>query len=432
MNIHNSTYDELKKYYDITLNKNKELFETPNDEPTPIGCIEEMLEKVPLELWKRENLKILDPCGGTGNFHLVNHNLIKKYNPNKTTSSIINNNLFYNDINQKRINITKSIFPQLSITNIDFLKYPDIKDEEDKYDLITVNPPYALLKYDELTKTWKRTSKNHNLIKPFIKKSLDLLKKGGYIVFITPNNWMSLADRNTIIRHLTKLQFHWLDIGSAKKKWFSHIGSSFTWYIIENTPYYKDFIVSGEYKGIKYNNKVKSQIRDYIPLIYNNIIQNILNKVIDNNLPKYTIETSSDLHKYTKKDDISSIKNDIFKYKLIHTPRQIVYSKRPHKYQDGYKVFISTTTYYEVFVDKCGMTQSISFIKCKNLQEANDIKEILNNDLFKFINNICRWGNFNCIRILQKFPIVDPNRNIYEQFDLTNNEIEFIKKFQNK
>ena len=63
---------------------------------------------------------------------------------------------------------------------------------------------------------------------------------------------------------------------------------------------------------------------------------------------------------------ISNQKTDEFKYKLIHTPKQTVWANRPHKYQTGYKVFISTTTYYGVFVDKCGMTQSIAFIRCDN------------------------------------------------------------------
>ena len=115
------------------------------------------------------------------------------------------------------------------------------------------------------------------------------------------------------------------------------------------------------------------------------------------------------------------------KYKLIHTPKQIVYSSIPHKFQDGYKVFISITDKYKVFVDDCGMTQSIVFILCKNKSQAEKYSKILQHPLYVFLNNICRWGNFNNVRILQNFPKPDCDYdNIYNYFNLTNEEIKLI------
>jgi hypothetical protein len=105
-----------------------------------------------------------------------------------------------------------------------------------------------------------------------------------------------------------------------------------------------------------------------------------------------------------------------------------VYSSQPHIYQDEYKVFISTTDKYKVFVDNCGMTQSICFILCKNKEQAETYKTILEHPLYVFLNNICRWGNFNNIRILQSFPIPQ-NDNIYSSFGITNDEIYFIEKY---
>jgi len=46
----------------------------------------------------------------------------------------------------------------------------------------------------------------------------------------------------------------------------------------------------------------------YIPLYYSNIVKSIIGKTLNSNLPKYGIETSSNLHKYTKKEYISKIK----------------------------------------------------------------------------------------------------------------------------
>ena len=133
----------------------------------------------------------------------------------------------------------------------------------------------------------------------------------------------------------------------------------------------------------------------------------------------------------TKAEFIKNEKDDIYKYKLIHTPKQTVYSSRPHKFQEGYKVFISTTDKYKVFIDNCGMTQSIVFILCSNEEQAKKYVKMLEHPLYQFINNICRWGNFNNIRILQSFPIPDIDydgnqEKIFNYFNITEEEVKYI------
>jgi SAM-dependent methyltransferase len=421
--IDTSTFNEIKKYYDETLNTDKNTYKSSNDEPTPIDCISEMISKIPNELWSKSDLSILDPCCGNGNFSVPIIFELLKYHDKRT---ILEEILEFNDINENRLINVRNVFCSekynLKITNHDFITFNNNK----KYDLIVANPPYA-----KLLENGKRASKNHNLIKDFIKKALSQLKPNGYLLFITPDNWMSYADRNVLIEIITSLQIIHLDIHTAKK-YFKKIGSSFTWYIIQNCAFYKDINVSGIWKKKEYSSSVISKQRKYIPLLYNQMVQNILSKTIDNTtLPKFEVKTSSDLHKYTKAEFIRDKKTEEFKYKLIHTPSQIVYSSRPHKFQEGYKIFISTTDKYNVFIDNCGMTQSIVFILCSNEEEAKKYLEILQHPLYLFINNICRWGNFNNIRILQNFPIPTieysgNHQEIYDYFNITKSEIEYI------
>ncbi len=237
VNIDNSNFDILKDYYDNNLNLDKSTYQSSNDEPTPINCIIDMLNKIPDELWERENLSILDPCCGNGNFALPT--LFKLFNKNHTIKHIVENIIHFNDINIDRLNNVKKIYCddnyKLNITNYDYL----IHNYTNKYDLVMANPPYA-----KLLENGKRASKNHNLIKDFIEKTLQVLKPNGYLLFITPDNWMSYADRNTLIETLTSLQIIHLDIHNAKK-YFKKIGSSFTWYIIQNCNSYKNINVSG-------------------------------------------------------------------------------------------------------------------------------------------------------------------------------------------
>lgn len=423
ISIDNSSFNVIKKYYDEILNTDKSTYKSTNDEPTPIDCITEMITKIPNELWGKKDLSILDPCCGNGNFSVpIIFELLKYHDKKKILEEILE----FNDITESRLENVRSVFCSekynLQITNNDFITFNTTK----KYDLIVANPPYA-----KLLENGKRASKNHNLIKDFIEKALSQLKPNGYLLFITPDNWMSYADRNVLITIITSLQIIHLDIHNAKK-YFKKIGSSFTWYIIQNCPFYKNINVSGIWKKKEYICSVKSKQRKYIPLLYNQMVQNILSKTIDNaSLPKFEVKTSSDLHKYTKAKFISTEKTEEFKYKLIHTPSQTVYSSRPHKFQEGYKIFISTTDKYSVFIDKCGMTQSIVFIIFSNEEQAKKYLQILQHPLYVFINNICRWGNFNNIRILQSFPI--PNieysgnyEELYNYFNITKEEIEYI------
>jgi methylase of polypeptide subunit release factors len=392
-NIDNKTMEEMITFYDETLNVDKSTYVTTNDEPTPMNCVIEMINKIPQELWERPELRILDPCCGNGNFSIP---IFYKLKQNKESKEILENIIHFNDINEKRLNNVHNVFLgeqfNLNITNNDFLS----TTMDSKYDLIVANPPYA-----KFLDNGKRASKNHNLIKDFIQTSLKMLKPNGYLLFITPDNWMSYADRNILIEVITQLQIIHLDIHNAKK-YFKKIGSSFTWYIIENCPAYKDIVVTGTWQKIQYTSMVKSMKRRYVPLLYNQLTQDILLKTVDlPSLEKFQVKTSSDLHRYTKKQFISNEKTDVFIHKLIHTPKQTVWASKPHKFQDGYKVFISTTDKYKVFVDDCGMTQSIVFIICDNNNQAQQFKMILEHPLYVFINNICRWGNFNNIRILQ-------------------------------
>jgi hypothetical protein len=225
---------------------------------------------------------------------------------------------------------------------------------------------------------------------------------------------------------LSEYQFITIDIHGAKK-WFPKVGSSFTWFLLQKTENCFPCKINNNYilqdtvvSTIDKNSK-------FIPLYYSEVVRNIVNKTINNNLlPKYKILTSSYLHHYTKKNLFNNCETAEFKYKVIHTPTQIVWSKKPHKYQDFHKVLLSLTNQYKVFTEYgSGITQSIAFIICKNLAESQNIAKELNNPVYKFLNNITRYGNFNNIRILQNLPI-------FSSFELTTSENDFILEFNNK
>ena len=416
--------EDLFRYYNQVLNHD-DTKRSQNDICTPIECIQEMLDKLPPSIWQQRGIAALDPCCGAGNFHAAIYWRLIEAGANQDEAL---KSLHFNDLNQDRINHVKSIYKTCegaggSITCQDFLD-PDYTPKVEP-DLIVANPPYA-----KLMKSGERASKNHNMIAAFVEKSLNLVKPGGFLVFITPDNWMSFADRNHLIGQLTELQIHHLDIHSAKRH-FPKVGSSFTWYVIQKCPAYKDITVSGIWKSKPYCGQVRSQERRFIPLLYDSTVQSIVEKTLDLPItePRFQVQTSSDLHRYTKAEWIRDQKSTTHPYRLIHTPKQTAWASRPHKYQSGYKVFISLTDRYQVFIDHdCGMTQSIAFITCDDRpKDAEIIKGILDHPLYVFLNNICRWGNFNNVRILQNFPIPRDPQDIYGSFGINEEEQQYIK-----
>lgn len=374
-------FPAIKKYFDA-LNLNRSHFVNSNDICTPMDCVKEMFDSLPDIFWENPHLKILDSCCGNGNFHA--------YAALKTNL----NHLYFNEINEKRIQNVKKYFGEnINLTQQDFLEF----DETPQFDLIVSNPPYAKFNGD------KRVSKNHNLSRDFIKKALKILKDDGFLLFIVPNNWMSFSDRNLLPQTLSQYQFKVLDIGGAKK-YFPQVGSSFTWFLLQKTPNKNAFEVRNHYV-LKDTQMVKiAPFQRFIPLYHSQIVQNIINKTLNADLPKYKVETSSHLHRHTQKKYLCPAPDLFHPYKLIHTPSQVVYSEKPHIYQKGFKVFISLTNQFGTFIDDCGMTQSVAFIRCQNFEEAQKIKKELENPVYLFLNNITRYGNFNNIRVLQNFP----------------------------
>ena len=413
-NIHDSTYAQLSAHYNTVLNPTRT--DCTNDESTPIECVEEILDRIPAELWSRDDLTILDPCCGYGNYGLVARNKLYQFDDKRILESI----LHFNDTNSTRLNTVQDIFRgdlyKLNTTCQDFLS----TFYTDKFDLIMANPPYAIFDTNG-----KRVAKNHNHIGLFLDKSLNLLKPDGYLAFLTPDNWMSCAIRNTIVSKLSGLQIIHLDIHTAKRH-FPKVGSTFAWYIVQNKPCREPTVVEGIWRGCTYSGLVKFNTRSYIPLLCTQTALDILHKTIDSGLPSFGIQTSSFLHKTTKQELISNEWSALYPHRLLHTQCKTVYSDIPHKYQEGYKVFISLTSKYTVLVDTCGMTQSIAFILCQDRMQAELYCTILQHSLYRFLNNICRWGNFNNTRILARFPFCEC-LDVYRVFGITMEEQAFME-----
>lgn len=381
-----------------TLLANDSTATSRNDITTPMPLVKEMLDAIPRRVFK-DGMTILDPCVGLGNFLIGIQDKLTEYG--------VSGELVGTDININRVNIAKQLLPDATIKTGSFLDMPI-----ELFDVVVANPPYAKIT------DGKRASKNHNIFPEFILKSLSMLKEGGAVVFICPTSWMSLSDRNIIAEKLTALNMIRLDINSSKK-WFPGVGSSFSWFVCVNEPHAGATHVTGKHLKHTFDSHVVLRNERFIPLLCTDMAMRIMKKITSGTI-KLGIETSSDLHATTRKDIISNHHDDQHPYKLVHTKLQTKWSQRPHKYQDGVKVFICLSSTYETWIDSCGMTQSVAFVRCGDDEQSQRIKKTLDSIPVAFAVSITRYGNFTNIRVLQQLSVRD---------DYTDDELDYMKKF---
>ena len=121
---------------------------------TPMKLVNEMLDKLPIEVWKNKTLKWLDPATGMGNFPIAVYlrlmeGLKEEIEDDKERKThILENMLYMCELNKKNVLITKQIFDinneyKLNLYEGNSLQL-DIQKEFGitKFDIIIGNPPY--------------------------------------------------------------------------------------------------------------------------------------------------------------------------------------------------------------------------------------------------------------------------------------------------
>ena len=164
---------------------------------TPIPLINEMLDKLPQEVWINPDLKWLDPANGMGNFMIIIYFRLNEglkdifMNDEVRKKHILENMLYMSELNKKNCFITKQIFDinnifKLNIYNGDSLLLNTVKEWGlEKFDIIVGNPPYQ-----EVYADTNKSKGGTNLYVKFINLSFNILNENGFLLFITPISWL--------------------------------------------------------------------------------------------------------------------------------------------------------------------------------------------------------------------------------------------------
>lgn len=392
--LQSKKYEDILKYYN-KLNTDSSHMISNDDICTPIECVKKMIDYIPSELWKRKNLRILDPCCGNGNFGA--------YCQLKTDL----NKIWFYDINDLRLANCKRILNPKHIEKVNFFDLLNTKNN--RFDLIMANPPYS-----------GGGNKNQSLSNNFIEKAIDLLNDKGYLCFVTPNNWMTYNNNNTTLNKLLNTG-SFVVIDNDVKKYFNGVGSSFTIFIWQKSVFSNKTDVYNGYLIHDFQQKlIIPKSLKFIPLYLSQNIINVIEKSISHEETGFCYRC--DLHNFTRKDLLSDIKDNVFKYETIHTVRKTRYAKIKQDIYNKWVVIIPLSTYFIPYVKHhVNTTQSVGYYSFDSKKAAENFIKKITKPYFKVIVHLTRYGNFNNIMVLKHLYI---NKNI----KFTNREIEEINK----
>lgn len=392
--------EDTMKYYD-KLNEDESHFYSNDDICTPMSCVKTMIDYIPESFWENKQLRILEPCSGNGNFGA--------YCKFKTNI----NNIWFNELNEKRFENCKKLLKPKHIRHDNFFSLDG--EWSSNFDLIVANPPYS-----------GGGNKNRSLSNEFIEKSIDMLNDGGYLCYVTPNNWMTYNNNNTTLKKLLTMG-SFLVIDNDVKKYFPGVGSSFTIIIWQKNIFDNKTLVINNFlkKDIQENIKIPNNLK-FIPLYISQTILDIIPKIVGTT--RNTFNYRCDLHNFTQKKYLSDIQDEVFKYETIHTLRKTRYASKKQDIYNKWLIIIPLSTYYiPIIKNHVNVTQSVGYISFDNQKDAVKYIDIISKPEYKLIVHLTRYGNFNNIMVLKHLNFDKEIKFTKKQFEEILNLTSLIK-----
>jgi hypothetical protein len=405
---------------------------------TPLPLVKEMLDKLPKEIWKDKTKKFLDPCMGLGTFILeIKDRLMENLDSvpiDKREAYIMDNMIYGADTDESKYNMALKLLgtnkDNKHIINKDSLTY----DWNMKFDVVVGNPPYQNPGKTKGEKLWYR----------FIKSGIEILKEGGYFVFLTPNSWMSggvnTGKWGAYKDVFQKYQLVYANLKNTDK-YFKGMGLEIGYWILEKKENYKDSVIVFDDKEISINLKefeYLSPDSEYLSSI-------IIKKVLMSGHPKYkgifTFDKPIEIGSVEEKETYSSefpYKHWLFGNKSSGNSTFTFLNFRNTPKLEFPKILIKYgTRYWQPYYDDKGIDVAAQGfgIPIENSWTYEGFVSVFESKLYKFINQNLQLDlrGFMKANIFRDLPYLDmskewTNEEIYDHFSLNKEEIEYLEK----
>jgi hypothetical protein len=414
---------------------------------TSMVLVNEMLDKLPVDVWKNSSLKWLDPCCGMGNYSIAAYlrlmeglkDEIKDVSARK--KHILENMLYMCEINMKNVFICKQIFDinneyKLNVHQGDFLEFnPKVTFNVDEFDIIYGNPPYQE----------KEATGDNKLYLEFTKISLKILKDNMYLLFITPRSildYLLHVEKNRkYIDNFYQLKYIAIE---TSNKYFPNVGSTFAYFLLEKKSYYEKTTI--EYMHCNRNETLE------IFLEKGYIIPRVLTKIDIDILSNITSTTSTyELNhfifgnkvqrirkEHIRKNIVSVKETETHQVKIIDSigvkqpfPGLYYYYTLKDTVFDKDKLVLSKKGYLMPYVDKTRShtySDNFNYIIDDNLDK---IKLLFESNIMKYL--IFQYGkngfdSINIVKYIKRMNLdsVKSENDLYKIYNLTDADVKHM------
>jgi hypothetical protein len=401
--LKNSISDFIQQYEKVSKLESKlfgEVF-------TPRQLIEEMLDSLPAEIWKNKDLKWLDPAVGVGNFPSVVLDRLmiglEEVIPNEEErrKHILEEMLYMCDISIKNLFLLYKLFDcnneyKLNVHRGSFLEEDfDEKIKNDwnisGFDIVIGNPPYQ-----DTSDKQKGTTGKKNLYQKFIIKIIDILNNDGYINFVNPPAFLktTVFDKSTdIFKVIKEYNLEYLNLTDINVKFFG-VGTPICYFLLKKNKEYNSTKVETD-EGII---NIDIQNYNFVPRLLFKSSMSIISK------------SSSIGNNFDVKRDTKSIGGNFITFKRLN------HINKNGKYNP---VVGSETLKYDLTLE---------------VEYPESMCRLLDMKLYRFLNYTCRHDGvlyhyfINGFRYPENYHNIENDNDLYNYFNLTQEEIELIEK----
>jgi type I restriction-modification system DNA methylase subunit len=195
---------DVIEFIEQNLRPKKEQVAARGEVFTPLTLVEEMLNRLPEDVWRNPEYKFLDPANGIGNFPVVAFAKLdvglQELFPDAMVRRrhIVENMLYMVELDEANIMLSRRLLEKMcgspgcrfNLIKHDFLEATDEVLERQfggvtRFDVIMGNPPYNA----------GGVAKGGGTIWPrFVRRSFEIVKPNGYITFVHPQGWRKFYD----------------------------------------------------------------------------------------------------------------------------------------------------------------------------------------------------------------------------------------------
>jgi hypothetical protein len=405
--------DYIKEHSKLNIGKKKlngEVF-------TPPELINEMLDKLPNDVWYNPKLKWLDPCSGVANFPFIIYERLMIglkdiiIDDKQRKKHILTEMIYMVELDNENCNHIREIFKDYDINLYEgsFFDY----ETNIKFDIIMGNPPYNQGGISSKKKNIELEQDKKTIWSGFIEKSFTILKTSGYLLFVNPLTWVKKTHKlHKVMFEKYIIYLELWDVNNGKKLINGELPISiFLLQNIKNTNNNKTII---KVKNDRYN--YNDDFEEYLdkdlslPLGHIDKLLKLRRFVIKNNCSlEYKTTKSNDITliknqkrelnqlKYMSIDDIKKIKETdkycIDTYDLRDKQYQLNITKSYHPDYNKIKLILSHKAELEgIFIDsgKLGICGTHNYYITGN--NLTLIKKILSFNIIKNASIYTKYG----------------------------------------